>query len=757
MATSLRPTPLALSIAAMGLCSGVALADTYAPWLVQMGLNSSVMSAANGGRGLILGVVDTGILATDSAFAAGQVSKLQSSCAAVTFRCSNSYNDDNSHGTAVASIAAGNMLSVWNASTGKYTVARGNVLGMAPNANIIAEKVLSAAGSGYSTDVANGIVKAANAGVAVINLSLTYGNSPDLVSAINYAASKGIFIAWAGGNSAQALLANASTNGLTQAAVDHLILVGSVDNRNVLSSFSNTPGKGSLIVAGSGSTSYANRWVMAPGETILAPVATAGPNAWGVWSGTSMSAPLVSGSLLLLESTWPILKTRGTAANLLLATATDLGSAGVDTTYGRGLVNLVSAFQPYGPLSLTLANGSTLAVGNLTGGMISGGALGSLSAVQSKLANYPAFDSYLRGFTVNLAGLIQSKSTGAKLNALPSYANTGPVVIKLNNGSELGLWQNSAIPLRDNGLPGAQALRSEWQGYAMLTDANGNSFAAGYGAPVQFSWSRAVYGDDELSQLSQELSSVRLSSLAEGGSLLTYGFRLDPATRVAMSWNLTRTETRTPGLPSSPTPEAMALQMGISHRFSDRLTSSLSVGVLQEHRSLLGSAYSSNSIVNLGEHNSTTGLDVSLAYSLTARDNLLFTAAYARTSASQGNGLVSGTTALTSRSWGMGFQHQGLFKPTDRLTVSWQEPLRVVSGKVGLIVPTVDSVTGEPHFGTEWSSASPDGHERDLQASYTTRLHKTHTLGVTAGYSLDAGQVKGVKQSHAGVFWSTAF
>ena len=36
--------------------------------------------------------------------------------------------------------------------------------GVAPNVTIVAEKVLNASGSGYDTDVANGIIKATQAG-----------------------------------------------------------------------------------------------------------------------------------------------------------------------------------------------------------------------------------------------------------------------------------------------------------------------------------------------------------------------------------------------------------------------------------------------------------------------------------------------------------------------------------------------------------------------------------------------------------------
>ncbi len=222
-------------------------ADTYAPWLTQIGLNDKVMSAANWGRGMWLGVVDTGIASNASVFAKGQVSSQLSSCAAVSFKCKNGFQDDQGHGTAVAEIAAGYQKATFNSQYGGYKVSVGNVISVAPDANLIAEKVLNAAGSGYSTDVANGIKKAADAGAAVINVSITYGNGADIVAAINYAAAKGAMLVWAGGNSSQTLLNGANTNGLTPAAIQRLLFVGSVNASNRLSSFSNTAGSGSLV------------------------------------------------------------------------------------------------------------------------------------------------------------------------------------------------------------------------------------------------------------------------------------------------------------------------------------------------------------------------------------------------------------------------------------------------------------------------------------------------------------------------------
>ena len=90
-----------------------------------------------------------------------------------------------------------------------------------------------------------GITKAVNAGAQVINLSLTYTPTQSVVNAINYAASKGVIIVYAGGNSAMALNGGTNSGGFTPAALKRLVFVGSVNSQNVLSSFSNTPGGGS--------------------------------------------------------------------------------------------------------------------------------------------------------------------------------------------------------------------------------------------------------------------------------------------------------------------------------------------------------------------------------------------------------------------------------------------------------------------------------------------------------------------------------
>ena len=753
---------VALATAVMG--SQNANATTYAPWLTQIGVSNSILSAANWGKGQILGVVDTGIVVNNAMFASGQVSSALSSCAAVTFKCANGVVDDNGHGTAVAAIAAANAVLPFSTSYGGYTTLAGSVVGVAPNANIVAEKVLNASGSGYSTDVANGLRKAADAGASVINLSLTFGNSADLVAAVNYAASKGSFIVWAGGNSAAALLGGANTSGLSAAAISHLVLAGSVSSKNTLSSFSNTPGAGALVDSTGAKTSYAARWVMAPGENIVAPGIQFGANSYAYWSGTSMSTPLVSGSLILLQSAWPILHTNGSAANLLLATSTDLGAKGLDSTYGNGIVNLGTAFQPYGALTVTQANGKAIAVSGLTGTLISGGALGSLSAVQSKLASYTALDGYQRNFTVNLSGLIKSPTLPATLNALPTNANTGPNKMKLADGGELA-YAMPAIADRSAALGvfgSAEDTTPNRTGYAMLTDAQGTSMAFGYGAlvPVQYSYAKALYGSDDAALAAGALS-THLTSLAQGGAIAAYGSQWGSDLRFAVSYSSTATDNLAPwGQDTSwANPSAASIVTGLAYRFNDTLQLGFSFQSLNEKHGLLGSSYDAASSLSLGSSNYSNEIGLSAMANLNHNNSIYLEASQATTrGASPVDGsMFSGTSDIRAQSFGMSYMGKNLFVKADKLTVSVKQPLRVTSGAVNVAVTNIDPVTGVPTTGVESVSLAPSGREIDCKVSYNTALSKTQNLGLVAGYMRDALNMEGNNYSTVGMNWSVKF
>lgn len=211
--------------------------------------------------------------------------------------------DQNGHGTHVAGAIA--------------AVANNNIggAGLAPKTKVLPVRVLDATGSGYWSDVANGIVYAVDQGAGVINLSLGgHIGDPSLETAIKYARSNGRVVVAAVGND--------GTNTLTYpAAYPGVIGVAASDESDQVADFSNF---GSAVD------------VTAPGVGILSTV----PGGYASYSGTSMATPFVSATAALLRSA---AVTRGSGEvdveSVLRATATDIGAPGVDARAGAGLIN----------------------------------------------------------------------------------------------------------------------------------------------------------------------------------------------------------------------------------------------------------------------------------------------------------------------------------------------------------------------------------------------------------------------------------
>jgi serine protease len=201
--------------------------------------------------------------------------------------------------------------------------------GVAPEAGVWAGKVLNAQGSGYFSDVIEAIYFVAdNVPADAISMSLgtsspyTYKGTcdnvlPSLTAAINYARSKGKSVVAAAVNSGGAGIS-------IPGCISTVISVGAVDDANKVTKWS---GKGSALD------------LVAPGVTILSTTVGGG---YASWSGTSMATPHVSAVIALMKQKNSAL-TPDEVTNKLTSTATDLGKAGYDTSYGFGLVNALTA------------------------------------------------------------------------------------------------------------------------------------------------------------------------------------------------------------------------------------------------------------------------------------------------------------------------------------------------------------------------------------------------------------------------------
>jgi len=231
------------------------------------------------------------------------------------------------HGTMVTSVIGAPMNGV-------------GTVGIYPQAVIRSWD--TALGEGRSIDsaqVAQGILAAARAGKGVINLSLGgTTNDPTVARAIDEAIARGSLVVAASGNDGE----NGSPLSYP-AAQRHVLTVAATDSTNQVASFSSR-------------SPYVD--LAAPGQDIVVASATTG--AWEPESGTSFSAPIVSGAAAWLWTARPDLDA-SQVAEILRLSARDLAPTGRDTSSGFGILDVAAALAAPTPASDPFEPNDTIA------------------------------------------------------------------------------------------------------------------------------------------------------------------------------------------------------------------------------------------------------------------------------------------------------------------------------------------------------------------------------------------------------------
>ena len=261
------------------------------------------------GTGVKIAIIDTGIDYTHEAFGecpcnnvptcncnvCTNTSFLAGTCNKVIYGWDFVNNDadpmdDNAHGTHCAGIAAGNKM--------RYYWYRN--MGMAPEAKLVAYKVLDAGGSGYDSNIILAIENATNYGVDV--MSMSFGSQGDYIEDSPYTAvfqaaiNKNITLVIAAGNSGSGL------NTIGSPGIEPLaITVGAIYypdwNTPQITSYSSR-----------GPVYYKNHSLYEIKPDILAPgeVSSSIPgNGSAFYRGTSMATPVIAGLAALMKQQYP--------------------------------------------------------------------------------------------------------------------------------------------------------------------------------------------------------------------------------------------------------------------------------------------------------------------------------------------------------------------------------------------------------------------------------------------------------------------
>ncbi len=246
--------------------------------------------------------------------------------------------------------------------------------------------------------IREGIIRSGNLGADVLNLSLG-SNEPAARSTFrsffSRSSTSDIVTVIAAGNEGVDDPEASALAAIDPQANGTVIIAGSVDDNNEISSFSNRAGDGR------------NFFITAPGELFVVPQQDAPPNSIDFFSGTSASTPIIAGAAALVRSVWPALSAQD-VVQILLTTATDLGAPGVDVIYGHGLLNIEAALAPSGALGTSTASG--LAVSLSAAPALSSPAFGASLAPAGE---YVFLDSFGRDFAAPLSTALTLNADGA--------------------------------------------------------------------------------------------------------------------------------------------------------------------------------------------------------------------------------------------------------------------------------------------------------------------------------------------------------
>lgn len=642
-------------------------------------------AAGASGQGIKLAIVDSGINAALSEFS-GRVDAASADVAG-----NRGVSDEDGHGTAVAAVAAAAKNDQ-------------GMHGVAFNATILSLRA-DAPGSCSGSEgcdfgdqaVSRGIDAARVAGARVVNLSLG-GGAPgsNVIEAMRRAEQAGMILVISAGNDGETP-EGGNPDGFALVPAQQLrnvIIAGSVGvddgnggtNLDQLSTFSNRAGAAAdhyLTALG-----YRDRTINQTGAAYF-------------YSGTSFSAPVISGAVALMAQAFPNLN--GTQIiDILLRTADDLGVAGTDSTFGKGRLNIARAFQPIGTTTLA---GTGVAVSTGSTGQLPGpagdGGQGSLRAVM--------LDGYARAFAVDLSSTLERPRPPEQLEPSlragqhSSSLAAGPISLSLNWNQRSN--QSPAFHSERIGIGPEDSRLSRLVAASALTQL-GSRTAIGIG----FSRSakeleRQLNGSgDGAFLIARDIAHDHGFAASHGGSVAArhqFGrIGLTLTSEEGMVWNSVRTSMRAPSYRAS----SIALDLRRSNT-----SFSLTINRLDENRTVLG-----------GQLSQALGGGGSKSWFVDAEAFRSIRQGFsARLSLRRGwTQFAGGDFATTAFSLDLG--KMGVLARKDQLSFRLSQPLRVESGGLGLQLPTAyDYATGKVTIRKTDLSFVPSGREIDAELVYS--------------------------------------
>ena len=720
---------------------------------------------AEAGSGVVIAVVDSGILANHAEISG----KYQSANSYDYINNDSNATDDNGHGTFVAGIAVGKKDN-------------SGIHGVAYKADVMAIKVLDTDGTDNGkitiSEINEAATKVVSGGAKIANFSLGGSGSTDYLTAFGTLKNGDVLSVAATGNAGLAEPDYPALNAIDPDLQGYILAVASYDVLNdKISDFSNRCGaaKSYCLLAPGGDDD---------GSTTLGDIPSSyigSTNSYAFAVGTSMAAPHVSGAAAVLRAAWPHLTALETG-DILLSTATDLGDAGVDSTYGHGLLNLEEAVQAQGEDRLSFGSlvsspGYSAAETSIITDPIFGDAF-SVN-VAGALNKAVFFDSYGRDFKANLGDKIAvQNSRGLNLSAFV-FSNIKTDNIPLNFGKELGFKMNFMTSSFDdkevqnryglkymvvdnsidpdsylkNGFSffssDAKVLKGTKVGLSFNVDEVSAARSDGVFENLRFLTQNSYVSSPYQSFFSGSNFANDLTALDNNRNFnqIFLGQDILPDT-LSLNFSYQSSYDSINMFSSVNDKQNELMDFGMNYKVNDDLGLFLSVGEMKEFENNMLNSKSYGAFETLDDV-TTNYTKISLKYSLSKNFNLLTSYSEGITDV-PGNkmGVLRDFSDVRSRATSYAITYNGFYNSS--LGFGYQEPLRVYDGDVTIDIATARDNAGNLSRHRENVSLVPNGKQKDYEVFYLHSLAKDANLNFNLVRQVEPGSVKDAKTNYLG-------
>lgn len=671
------------------------------------------------GAGQTVAIFDTGLASRHSEFSGRIVTGYD----AIRGRVGVPSTDPGIHGTFVAGI-------VGAARNGR------GMEGIAYDAKLMAIRIANSDGSitlsdaklargiNYATPRSKTFNNSWNSASTIADLSKSsfsgwYANS---LNAWRNAVNNNVIVVWAAGNEgkSQPGVFGALPSWYSELSRGWVVTVAT-DKTGAIASYSNRCG------------SAASWCLAAPGTSIIS---TYGSSGYGIGSGTSFAAPVVSGGAALLKQMWPSL-TNADIRSILFTTANKSGIYANAAIYGQGLLDLDKATQPVGTVSV--ASGPTVQqkTGTKTSTATTSGAFGA--AMSKSSHTVMVLDDYNRDYAASLSAFVAPQAAPYDMERGLFNLGAALTTVEVAAGTRFSFAADDL------------AYGDKLPRFALQLQSGANDHIA------------LIHGVSSSQMFGGAEADVDAAAILPQASGVSSAFRnLAGPQATGMSWrtgvgdgvNLTlatlfgRVDDRpSDWAPVSPYAERSESESGVTVTAA-RLTAPLGPvqlgfesGLVMERNTLLGSA--SEGAMSLGD-GATTGYiglsaEAQVGWGVTLFGG--FEMGRSTVQAVEGS-MVSGMSDLTSTAFRLGATKSGVIEDGDRFAVALSQPLRVSAGTAFLDLPVSRDLDGNVYRSAASQTMAADGRELDLQLGYSRPLGENQSLSAAGMLRLEPDNIK---------------